>query len=261
MNISQNSRVAMITGAAQGIGRAIALRLAKEGIDICLVDLNQEKLNMVAEEVKLLGVNATTFKADVSRQHDVIAAIDHTEKYLNGFDIMINNAGISQVGAIKDITQESFRIINDINVGGVLWGIQGAANKFIANNTKGKIINAASVAGHEGFALLSIYSATKFAVRSLTQSAAKEFASKGITVNCYCPGVVGTDMWVDMDRQFSELTGAPLGETYKKYVENISLGRAQTPEDVANVVAFLASTDSDYITGQSIITDGGIIFR
>ena len=113
----------------------------------------------------------------------------------------------------------------------------------------------------DGFAMLGVYSATKFAVRALTQAAAKEYASAGITVNAYCPGIVGTDMWVEIDERFSEITGTPKGETYKKYVEGIALGRAQTPEDVAALVAFLAGADSDYITGQSILTDGGIVYR
>ena len=132
---------------------------------------------------------------------------------------------------------------------------------FKDRGQKGKIINACSIAGHDGFAMLGVYSATKFAVRALTQAAAKEYASAGITVNAYCPGIVGTDMWVEIDERFSEITGTPKGETYKKYVEGIALGRAQTPEDVAALVAFLAGADSDYITGQSILTDGGIVYR
>ncbi|WP_272660447.1 SDR family oxidoreductase, partial [Providencia sp. PROV112] len=148
-----------------------------------------------------------------------------------------------------------------INVDGTMWGIQAASEKFQERKHKGKIINASSIAGHDGFAMLGVYSATKFAVRALTQAAAKEYASSGITVNAYCPGIVGTDMWVEIDERFAEITGAPKGETYKKYVEGIALGRAQTPDDVASLVAFLASDDSDYITGQSILTDGGIVYR
>lgn len=140
-------------------------------------------------------------------------------------------------------------------------GIQAAANKFKQRQQAGKIINACSIAGHEGFALLGVYSATKFAVRALTQAAAKEYASVEITVNSYCPGVVGTDMWVEIDQRFSEITGAPIGQTYKKYVDGIALGRAETPDDVAALVAFLASEDANYITGQSILTDGGMVYR
>ncbi len=256
-----NNKVALITGAGQGIGRGIALRLAQEGVHIALVDLNQEKLDAVKNEVEAFGVKATTFIADISDLAQISDAIDHAESALNGFDIIINNAGIAQVQALADVTPEEFRKITDINVGGVLWGIQAAAKKFKQRQQAGKIINACSIAGHEGFALLGVYSATKFAVRALTQSAAKEYASAGITVNSYCPGVVGTDMWVEIDQRFSEITGTPVGETYKKYIDGIALGRAETPDDVASLVAFLASEDANYITGQSILTDGGMVYR
>lgn len=261
MSRNLQGKVALVTGAAQGIGRGIALRLAEEGVKVALVDLNQQKLDSVQKEVEALGVKATSFVADISKRDDVYRAIDHAEKELGGFDVMINNAGISQVKPLSEVTPEDLDRILNINIGGVTWGIQAAAAKFKQRKQKGKIINASSIAGHDGFALLGIYCATKFAVRALTQAAAKEFASAGITVNSYCPGVVGTDMWVDMDKKFAEFTGAPVGATYKKYVEGIALGRVQTPEDVAALVAFLSSEDADYITGQSILTDGGLVYR
>ncbi|WP_163785305.1 acetoin reductase [Proteus mirabilis] len=253
--------VFLVTGAAQGIGRGIALRLAKEGADIALVDLKADKLSDVAKEIKALGRKVTTFAADISNRDEVFAAVEHAEKTLGGFDVMINNAGIAQVKPLADVTPEDMDRIFKINVNGVMWGIQAASEKFKALGHKGKIINASSIAGHDGFAMLGVYSATKFAVRALTQAAAKEYASAGITVNAYCPGIVGTDMWVEIDERFAEITGAPKGETYKKYVDGIALGRAQTPDDVAALVSFLASDDSDYITGQAILTDGGIVYR
>ncbi|WP_416262316.1 acetoin reductase [Gibbsiella quercinecans] len=254
-------KVALVTGGAQGIGRAIALRLATDGANIALVDLNEEKLAQVAGEIRALGREATTFVADISRRDEVYAAIEHAAGELGGFDIMVNNAGIAQVNPLADVSEAEVARIFSINVNGVLWGIQAAAAKFKALGHKGKIISASSIAGHEGFAMLGVYSATKFAVRALTQSAAKEYASAGITVNAYCPGVVGTDMWVEIDQRFADVTGTPVGETYKKFVDGIALGRAQTPEDVAALVTFLASEDSDYITGQSILTDGGLVYR
>ncbi|WP_112661557.1 acetoin reductase [Microvirga flavescens] len=259
--MASSGKVALVTGAAQGIGRGIALRLAKDGADIALVDVKADKITAVQKEIEALGRKATTFVADVSKRDDVYAAIEHAEKELGSFDVIVNNAGIAQVKPLSDVLPEDLNRIFRINVDGVLWGIQAAAAKFKARGKKGKIINASSIAGHDGFAMLGVYSATKFAVRALTQAAAKEYASAGITVNAYCPGIVGTDMWVEIDERFAEITGTPKGETYKKYVEGIALGRAQTPDDVAALVAFLASDDSDYITGQAILTDGGIVYR
>ena len=256
-----DNKVALVTGAGQGIGRGIALRLAKEGASLMLVDMNAANLEAVAKEVQALGRKVATFGADISQRDQVYAAIDHAEEALGGFDIIVNNAGIAQVQPLADVTPEEVDRIMRINVQGTLWGIQAAAKKFIDRQQKGKIINACSIAGHDGFALLGVYSATKFAVRALTQTAAKEYASRGITVNAYCPGIVGTGMWEEIDRRFSDITGAPLGETYKKYVEGIALGRAETPEDVAGLVAYLAGPDSDYVTGQAILIDGGLVYR
>ncbi|MDV8024216.1 acetoin reductase [Rhodococcus sp. IEGM 1330] len=251
----------LVTGAGQGIGRAIALRLANDGHDIALADLNEHKIAGVADEVRRTGSKATTFVADVSDRDQVFAAVEHTHEALGGFDVIVNNAGIAQVAPIDDVRPEDVAKIWAVNVDGVLWGIQAAAAKFKAQGSKGKIINASSIAGHDGFAMLGVYSATKFAVRALTQAAAKEFASDGITVNAYCPGVVGTDMWVTIDKRFAELTGAAEGETYDKFVGGIALGRAQTPEDVAAFVSYLAGPDSDYMTGQAPLIDGGLVYR
>ncbi|MBN8873522.1 MAG: acetoin reductase [Rhodospirillales bacterium] len=259
--MSLDGKVILVTGAAQGIGRGIALRLARDGASIALVDVKADKLGAVQQEIEALGRNVTTFAADVSRRDDVYAAVEHADRQLGGFDVMINNAGIAQVNPIADVLPPEVDRIFKINIEGVLWGIQAAAAKFKARGQKGKIINASSIAGHDGFAMLGVYSATKFAVRALTQAAAREYASAGITVNAYCPGIVGTDMWVEIDERFAALTGAKKGETYKKYVEGIALGRAQTPEDVAALVAFLSSDDADYITGQAILTDGGMVYR
>lgn len=256
-----SNNVALVTGAGQGIGRGIALHLAKDGFNIGLVDVKKDKLRDVAKEIETLGGRVSVVVADVSKRDEVFATIDKVESDLDGFDVMVNNAGIAQVNALADVTPDEVDRIFKINVQGTLWGIQAAAKKFISRNQKGKIINASSIAGHEGYAMLGIYSATKFAVRAMTQAAAKEYASKEITVNAYCPGVVGTDMWVEIDKRFSEATGAKVGETYKKFIEGIALGRPETPEDVANLVSFLASSSSDYITGQAILTDGGMVYR
>ncbi|PHM38484.1 acetoin reductase [Xenorhabdus innexi] len=261
MSRELKGKVALVTGAAQGIGRSIALKLAQAGANLALVDLKAEKLELVKSEIESFDVKSTIFVADIAKRENIYSAVEHAASELGGFDIMINNAGIVQVKPIADLQPEDLNKIIDINIGGVLWGIQAAAAQFQKSGQKGKIINASSIAGHNGFAMLSLYSATKFAVRALTQVAAQEYASAGITVNSYCPGIVGTDMWVEIDERFSELTGAAKGATYQRYVERIALGRSETPDDVANLVSFLASDDADYITGQSIITDGGMVYR
>lgn len=253
--------VVLITGGGQGIGRGIALRLAADGHAIALVDVNEAGIGSVVDEVRGLGGKATAFVADVSDREQVFAAVDHAQEAFGGFDVMINNAGIAQVAPIDDVRPDELERIWSVNVNGVLWGIQAAAARFTANGTRGKIINASSIAGHDGFPMLGVYSATKFAVRALTQAAAKEYAAQGITVNAYCPGVVGTDMWVTIDKRFAELTGAAEGETYEKFVGGIALGRAQTPEDVAAFVSYLAGPDSNYMTGQAVLIDGGLVFR
>jgi len=254
-------KVALVTGAAQGIGLSIAQRLAKDGADIAIVDLKEEKMASVVKEIKALGRNATFFAANVASRDQVYAAVNHAENELGGLDIMVNNAGIAQVQPLAEVTAKEVETIFEVNIKGVLWGIQAAAEKFKTRGQKGKIINASSIAGHKGFAMLGVYSATKFAVRGLTQAAALEYASAGITVNAYCPGIVGTDMWTEIDERFAKLTGAEKGATYDEFVEGIALGRAETPEDVAAFVSYLAGPDSDYMTGQAPIIDGGIIYR
>ena len=259
--MSLEGKVALVTGGGRGIGRGIALRLARDGADVALVDVRPDGIDTVAAEVAEIGSKSTTFVADVGDRDQVFAAVEHTTQALGGFDIMVNNAGVALVGPITDVTPEEVARIWAINVDGVLWGIQAAVAKFKELGHGGKIINASSIAGHDGFAMLGVYSATKFAVRALTQAAAKEHAADGITVNAYCPGVVGTDMWVEIDKRFAELTGAAEGETYDKFVGGIALGRAETPDDVAGFVSYLAGPDADYMTGQSGLIDGGLVYR
>ncbi|MFT9383535.1 MAG: acetoin reductase [Acetobacter orientalis] len=256
-----SNKTALVTGAAQGIGRGIALRLAKDGANIVLTDINPDKLKDVVAEIEALGRKALAITTDVGQRDQVYNAVEQAQKTMGQLDIMVNNAGIAQVRSILEATPEEVETIYRINVQGTLWGIQAAAKAFKAQGSKGKIINACSIAGHESFAFLGVYSSTKFAVRALTQAAAKELGADGITVNAYCPGIVGTDMWKVIDQRMAEETGAKPGETYKKFVDGIALGRAETPQDVAALVAFLASTEADYITGQCIITDGGIVYR
>lgn len=256
-----NGKVALVTGGGQGIGRAIALRLARDGADVAISDLDQAKGNAVADEIRALGRRSVATVTDVADRAQVFAAVDTASRELGGFDIMVNNAGIAQVKPLADVRPEDLELILRVNIGSVLWGIQAAAAKLRELGHGGKIINAASIAGHDGFPMLGAYSATKFAVRGLTQAAARELAPFGITVNAYSPGIVGTGMWELIDERLSEYNGAPRGENFRKYSEGIALGRPSTPEDVASFVSYLAGPDSDYMTGQSPMIDGGMVYR
>lgn len=260
-------KVAVVTGAGQGIGRAIAERLAKDGFQVGCLDFNNETAQQTVKLIESQGGSAIAVAVDVSDREQVIAAVDSVVARYGRLDVMVNNAGLGPTTPLEEITPEIYHKVFDVNVGGVYWGIQAALKHFSARKPArrgdiiGKIINASSQAGQVGNPDLAVYGATKFAVRGITQTAARDLASRGITVNAYCPGIVGTGMWTEIDKRFAEITGAPVGETYKKYVEGIALGRAETPDDVASLVAYLAGPDSDYMTGQSILIDGGIVYR
>lgn len=255
-------KVAVITGSGQGIGKALAERLASEGFSIVLSDINEQTLNEAVNEFKNNQFEVTSFIGDVSKLEDQEALVKHAADTFGSMDVFINNAGIEgEVAPLTEITPSAVDLIMEINVKGVMYGIHAAANHMIKQGTGGKIINACSIAGHEGFEMLGVYSATKFAVKGLTHTAAKELAQHKITVNSYCPGIVGTSMWERLDEKMMKYLGTKKGEAFAKFAEGIALGRTQTPEDVANLVSFLASSDSDYITGQNILTDGGMVFR
>jgi meso-butanediol dehydrogenase / (S,S)-butanediol dehydrogenase / diacetyl reductase len=250
---------ALVTGAGRSIGRAIALRLARDGHAVAVNDVNKAGAESVAAEITGAGGRAIAVPGDVTDRDAVFAIVDRTATELGSLDVMVANAGIAQVKTLLEVTPEDLETIFRVNVFGVVYCMQAAAERFVAQGTKGKIISAASIAGHAGFAYLGHYSATKFAVRALTQAAAKELADKGITVNAYCPGIVGTDMWDLIDEKLGPYLGTGKGEALERYASTIPLGRVQTPDDVAAFVSYLASPDSDYMTGQSVMIDGGIV--
>lgn len=254
------SKVALVTGSGQGIGKAIALRLAKDGFAVAVVDYNAETARQTAEEITQQGGKAIALQADVSDRDQVFAAVEQAQQQLGGFDVIVNNAGVAPTTLIEDITPEIVDKVYNINVKGVIWGIQAAVKAFKAQGHGGKIINASSQAGHVGNPELAVYSSSKFAVRGLTQTAARDLAPLGITVNAYCPGIVKTPMWDEIDRQVSAAAGQPVGYGTAEFAKRITLGRLSEPEDVAACVAFLAGPDSDYMTGQALLIDGGMVF-
>ncbi|QIX98514.1 (S)-acetoin forming diacetyl reductase [Cedecea sp. FDAARGOS_727] len=254
-------KVALVTGAGQGIGKAIALRLAKDGFAVAIADFNAKTAKEVADEINRNGGRALDVTVDVSSREQVFAAVEAARKGLGGFDVIVNNAGVAPSTPIEEITPEIVDKVYNINVKGVIWGIQAAVKAFKAEGHGGKIINACSQAGHVGNPELAVYSSSKFAVRGLTQTAARDLAPLGITVNGYCPGIVKTPMWAEIDRQVSEAAGKPLGYGTEEFAKRITLGRLSEPEDVASCVSYLASADSDYMTGQSLLIDGGMVFN
>lgn len=255
------TKVALVTGSGQGIGKAIALRLAKDGFAVAVADYNSQTARQVADEIASAGGKAIAVTVDVSKRDQVIAAVEQARKELGGFDVIVNNAGIAPTTPIEEITAEMVDKVYDINLKGVIWGMQAAIQAFKAEGHGGKIINACSQAGHVGNPELAIYSSSKFAVRGLTQTAARDLAPLGITVNAYCPGIVKTPMWDEIDRQVSEAAGKPLGYGTTEFAKRITLGRLSEPEDVSACVSFLAGPDSDYMTGQSLLIDGGMVFN
>ncbi|WP_179152010.1 acetoin reductase [Oceanobacillus senegalensis] len=257
-----SKKVAVITGSGQGIGKALAERLANEGFSIVLSDINEETLSGTEKEFKNNGHDVTSFVGNVAKPEDQASLVQHAVDTFGSVDVFINNAGVEgQVAPLTEVDPKPIDLTLDVNIKGVIYGIQAAGNQMKKQGSGGKIINACSIAGHEGFEMLGVYSATKFAVKGLTHTAAKELAPHKITVNSYCPGIVGTSMWERLDEKMMEHMGTKKGEAFAKFSEGIALGRSQTPEDVADLVSFLASPNSDYITGQNILTDGGMVFR
>ena len=255
------SRTALVTGAAGGIGRAIADRLVADGFGVSVADLPSSADQLQALTANLGGPGvALGLTVDVTDAASVDAAVAAHVGHFGGLDVMVANAGIAVTAPLLEITAEQWQITMDVNVKGVLHCYQSAAREMISQGRGGRLIGAASVAAHRGGKWQSAYSASKFAVRGMSQSAAQELAEHQITVNVYSPGVVHTPMWEGIDAEMSRRRGTETGSEMAGMVAGIPLGRLEQPTDVAGVVAFLASPAAAYITGQSIVVDGGMWF-
>ena len=254
-----DGKVALITGAGRGIGRAIALRLAREGCDVALSDLNAETAEEGAAEARALGRRAVAIASDVTRADQVDAMVRRTLAELGRVDVLVNNAGIQIVVPMLELSEQQWDSLFDVNLKSYWLCARAVAPHMIERGQGGKIINAASRAGKTPSKLspTGAYATTKHAVIGFTRALAFELAPHRINVNCYCPGVVDTPMWDLIDREVARRTGAALGATRARAVAEIPLGRIEQPEDVANLVAFLASAESDYMTGQAINITGG----
>jgi meso-butanediol dehydrogenase/(S,S)-butanediol dehydrogenase/diacetyl reductase len=256
-----DGRIVLITGAGRGIGAATARRLAADGARLALADLDKAGVEKLAGELGGLAI-----QADVTRAADIARMVEETKRRYGRLDVLFNNAGVIRVQPILDVTEAEWDRVLGVNLKAVFFVLQAAARVMKAQSPmagselRGKLIHTASIAGYRGGNHLTTpYSASKSGVISLTRSAAQAFAGDRITSNCVCPGAVDTAMWEQLDQELGALHNLPPKESWKRRIAGIPLGRPEKPEDVAGVVAFLAGPDSDYMTGQALKVDGGLV--
>ena len=253
------TKVAIVTGAGQGIGFAIAKRLHEDGFKVGILDYNAETAQKAVDAIS--SEDTVAVVANVAKRDEVFAAFDKVVEAFGDLHVVINNAGVAPTTPLDTITEEQFQNVFNINVGGTIWGAQAAHKHFKALGHGGKIINATSQAGVVGNPNLTVYGSSKFAIRGITQTLARDLADEGITVNAYAPGIVKTPMMFDIAHQVGKNAGKDDECGMQTFAKGIALKRLSEPEDVANAVSFLAGKDSDYITGQTLIVDGGMQFH
>lgn len=264
-------KVALVTGAAgaQGLGRAIALRLAQEGANLVVNDLNEDAgsrtgLPKVVEEIEALDQGALAVYADVTKADQVDQMVEQALERFGRIDIMVNNAG-APAGAdrvpVVELEEEAFDLVLDVNLKGTFLCCRAVARHMLQRGGGGTIINISSTSGKHGVARFAAYCASKFAVRGFTQSLARELAPHQITVYAICPGLIASERLEDMATVLAPSGVDPADHREQMIataIQNSALGRMTGQSDIANVAAFLASNQSDFMTGASITVDGGI---
>ncbi len=247
-------RVALVTGGGTGIGLAIARRLARAGYDIAIADIDAVGAERAAKELRADGRRAAAIQCDVGDREAAFRMAEEAARVLGDVDLLVNNAGIARLGPLVTFSRQDWRDLFRVNVDGVFFCCQAVLPRMMARR-RGNIVSIASWNGKLGAPNFGAYSATKFAVIGLTQALAREMASYGIRVNAICPGIVAaTPMRAQVEREGQAFGLPPSSERAK----TIPLGRLAVPEDIANAVAFVASDEAVYMTGQAINVTGGL---
>ncbi|MBK0021612.1 SDR family oxidoreductase [Brucella pseudogrignonensis] len=249
--MTEQAKIALVTGASRGIGRAIAVGMAKRGFDVAINDIERQKdaLQDVAKEIEASGRRVLTVYADVSNKTDVETMVQKTVENFGRIDAVVNNAGILIASDVEHLKEEHWDSVLDVNAKGTFLVVQ-AVLPFMKKQNYGRIVNIASIGGKHGAPEQAHYSASKAAVMGFTRVLAQEVGTFGITANCICPGIILTDMGrVNLD-------DIAVRETWQ---EKTAMRRIGDPEDLVGPVAFLASDDAAFVTGQSLNVDGGIV--
>lgn len=253
-------KACVVTGGAQGIGSGIVRGLAREGASVVIADLNGEAAEALARELDPSGATIRAFAVDVTDRAQVGACLDFTIEAFGSLDVVFNNAGFNKPMKFLDVTEENWTAIQRVNGWAVLMNTQEAGRRMMAQGKGGKIINTASIAGRQGFPDITPYCASKAACIIITQAAAKEFAPHHITVNAFAPGVVATPLWERLNKDLYDIGSAADPDTaMADFSAGILVGRPAVPEDLSGLGIWLASSETDYLTGQVIMFDGGMI--
>ena len=249
----------IVTGAGSGIGRSFAQAFASEGAKVGVMDLNQGAADQVVQEIIAVGGQALTLLGDVSKRDQVQAAFKKYVTWAGNLDVIFNNAGFNKPMPLLEVTEENWHAIMNVNGLGVLICTQEAA-KYMIPNKSGKIVNTSSMAGRQGFPAFTPYCASKFAVNAITQATARGLAEYNITCNSFSPGVVDTPLWTGLNQDLYEMGGANSPDSaMAEFSVGILRGRPASASDLVGTAIYLASSDSDYLTGQTIMIDGGMV--